>query len=162
MTEQQTLDQIKIVVDRISPKYVFQGFTLDDVKQEAYIICIKALDRYDGIRPLENFLSYNLSRRLINLIRDNLFLKDDSEEKKKIAMPGQLSGETYNGYYFDQQIDAVDIKHLAKQIDEQLPHIYRASYLKLINGVHVAKKEKEELIEMIKIIAHDSGYREED
>jgi DNA-directed RNA polymerase specialized sigma24 family protein len=162
MTEESVLEQIKIVVDRISPKYTFHGFAVEDVKQEAYIICIKALDRYDGVRPLENFLSYNLSRRLINLIRDNLFLKDDNEEKKRIAVPGQLSGETYNGYYFDSQVDAVDFKHLAEEIDKTLPPIYRADYLKLINGVHVPKKQKEELIEIIKIIAHEAGYREED
>jgi DNA-directed RNA polymerase specialized sigma24 family protein len=71
MTEQQVIDQIKIVVNRIAPKYTFNTYDVDDIKQEAFIICMDALERYDNKRPLENFLSVHLSNRLKNFVRDN-------------------------------------------------------------------------------------------
>lgn len=68
-----TQEQIKTilrVIDRIAPSYVFGFYEVDDIKQESYIICHEALQRWDQIRPLENFLSKNLSNRLKTLIRD--------------------------------------------------------------------------------------------
>ena len=45
MTKEEVLDKIKLVVDRISPKYTFHGYDVDDIKQEAFMICMDALDR---------------------------------------------------------------------------------------------------------------------
>ena len=42
MTEEQVVDQIQIVVDLMAPKYTFYGYTTDDIKQEAFIICLEA------------------------------------------------------------------------------------------------------------------------
>ena len=74
MDEQDVLDIIETICNRISPKYTFYGYTVDDIKQESFIICVEALNRYDGIRPLENFLSVNLSNRLKTFMRDNYFM----------------------------------------------------------------------------------------
>ena len=74
MTREEVLDKINLVVNRISPKYTFHGYDLDDIKQEAFMICMDALNRYDQKRPLENFLSVNLSNRLKNFILLNTFL----------------------------------------------------------------------------------------
>ena len=93
MTEQQVIDQIKIVCDRISPRYTFYGYTVDDIKQEAFIICMEALNRYDEARPLENFLSVNLSNRLKNFVRDNHFIGDENVDRQKVYQPAQLDYE---------------------------------------------------------------------
>ena len=79
MTKDEVIDKIKIVVDRIAPRYTFHGYDIDDMKQEAFIICIDALDRYDQKRPLENFLAVNLSNRLKNFVRDNYCSNKDSD-----------------------------------------------------------------------------------
>jgi RNA polymerase sigma factor (sigma-70 family) len=89
MTHEQTIDQITIVINRIAPKYTFRDYDVEDIKQEAFMICMDALDRYDTNRPLENFLSVHLSNRLKNFVRDNYFVKDD-EDKKKVLAPKQL------------------------------------------------------------------------
>jgi hypothetical protein len=57
MTEGDVMITIERVSSRIAPKYVTYGYTLDDMKQEAFIMCVEALPRYDNKRPLENFLS---------------------------------------------------------------------------------------------------------
>lgn len=89
LKEDEVLDKIELVINRIAPKYTFHGYDLNDIKQEAFIICYEALERYDQKRPLENFLSVNLSNRLKNFIRDNNFTKS-SEDKRKVLSPKQL------------------------------------------------------------------------
>ena len=86
MTKDQVVDQINVVVNRIAPKYTFYGYQADDLKQEAFIICMEALPRYDAKRPLENFLSVHLSNRLKNFVRDNHFT---SNEEQKAAKGGR-------------------------------------------------------------------------
>jgi RNA polymerase sigma factor (sigma-70 family) len=149
MTEQQVVDQINIVVNRISARYTFHGYEVEDIKQEAFIICMDALDRYDPSRPLENFLSVHLSNRLKNFVRDNFYTKDE-EEKKKILKPSSLSYDDYIPHEEKVEDDKIDAQSLQKTIDIKLPAEYRSDYLKIINDVYVPKKRREEIIEIIK------------
>jgi len=156
MTQEQVIDQINIVVNRISARYIFHGYELDDIKQEAFIICMDAMDRYDQTRPLENFLSVHLSNRLKNFVRDNYYTKDQ-EEKKKIVKPSSLSYEDIVPMYINEIDDTLDAIEFQKIIDEKLPAEYRADYLKIINDVYVPKKRREEVIYIIKEILDEEG-----
>ena len=51
LKEDEVLDKIELVINRIAPKYTFHGYDLNDIKQEAFIICYEALERYDQKRP---------------------------------------------------------------------------------------------------------------
>jgi DNA-directed RNA polymerase specialized sigma24 family protein len=157
-TKEEVCELINVVVNRIAPSYTFYGYEVSDIKQESWIICMKALDRYDGIRPLENFLSRNLANRLKTLIRDNHFNKDSSEDKKRVLMPGQLSNEESTHFYETFMLDDMDVGELVDIIDNEIPFKHRANYIKLINGNHIPKKEKEELIEIVQKIAHAYGF----
>jgi RNA polymerase sigma factor (sigma-70 family) len=156
MTEQQVVDQINIVVNRISSRYTFHGYEVEDIKQEAFIICMDAMDRYDPSRPLENFLSVHLSNRLKNFVRDNFYTKDE-EEKKKILKPSSLSYEDYAPHQEQVEDDKIDAQALQKTIDMRLPAEYRSDYLKIINDVYVPKKRREEIIEIIKELLDEEG-----
>lgn len=161
MTEQEVINQIHVVINRIAPKYTFNGYDVDDIKQEAFIICMDALKRYDNKRPLENFLSVHLSNRLKNFIRDNYYVKDE-EEKKKVLKPKSLSSEDFipqspSRVNID---DLLDAKSIQKLLDKHLPSSYRSDYLKLINEVYVPKKRREELIELIKELVERHGHEE--
>lgn len=70
LTEEEVLSVIEKVVGKISAKYKFGIYDLDDIRQEARILCMTALAQYDGERPLENFLSIHVRNRLITLRRD--------------------------------------------------------------------------------------------
>jgi RNA polymerase sigma factor (sigma-70 family) len=159
MTEQQVIDQIQIVVDRISSKYTFHGYEVDDIKQEAFIICMDALDRYDQKRPLENFLAVHLSNRLKNFIRDNFYTKDE-EDKKKIMKPKSLSNEDFIPTSYHNTDDHIDAQSIQYIIDTQLAPEHRADYLKIINDVYVPKKRREEVLEIIKELVEREGYEE--
>lgn len=157
MKKEDVIKQIKLVVDRISPKYTFNGYDLDDIKQEAFIICMDALNRYDQKRPLENFLSVHLSNRLKNFVRDNFYTKNE-EDKKKILSPKSLSYEDYipdDEPNHDNHIDANEIK---KIVDKYLPSEYRSDYLKIISNVYVPKKRQDEVIRLVKDILKENGY----
>lgn len=152
MTEQEVIDQINKVIDRISSKYTFYGYDVNDIKQESFIICIDALDRYDEKRPLENFLSVHLSNRLKNFVRDN-YSFSNNQEKRKVSSPMQLSYEEnveHNGAN-----NSLEFKDLDSIISERLPARYRSDYLKFINNVNMTKIKKEKIIALIKDILGD-------
>jgi DNA-directed RNA polymerase specialized sigma24 family protein len=154
MTKQEVLETIDIIINRIAPKYTFQGYEVDDIKQEAFLICADALHRYDPSRPLENFLSVNLSNRLKNFVRDNNYTKSD-ERKKKALLPVSLSNDDH---IEDHRVElSIDTQEIIELVDEEISIEYRADYLKIINGVHVPKKRKLEVIEHIKDILDEKG-----
>ncbi len=70
MTEEQVLVIIQKIVNRTCSKFVFGYYDREDIKQEAFMAAMKALEKYDNIRPLENFLQVDISNKLKNLKRD--------------------------------------------------------------------------------------------
>ena len=157
MTREQVLEKIELVVNRISPKYTFHGYDVDDIKQEAFMICMDALDRYDQKRPLENFLSVNLSNRLKNFVRDNFFVGQD-ENKRNVLCPKQLTFESSVAEECEDNLDRkIDFNTLRSLIDEHLPAEYRSDYLKILSDVYISKKRREHIIEVIKGIIDENG-----
>lgn len=158
MSERQVLEKIQLVVDRISPRYIFSGYDLDDIKQEAFIICVKALERYNyKVGPLENFLSINLSNRLKNFIRDNYYKKGD-EDKKKVMNPSALSYDYVDSSSPIEQ--KILLKEISSIVDECLSSELRSDYLKLMGGHSIPKKRKLEIMEAVYNILKEHGYDE--
>lgn len=161
MTEDQVVSQINVVCERIAPRYVFYGYTKEDIMQESFIICIEALNRYEEGRPLENFLSVNLSNRLKTFMRDNYFIGNSNEARKKLAQPSQLE---YEDKLIDEadenSYDGLDIKDMVLAIDKHIPASIRMDYLKIVNDIYIAKQRREEVIDIIKTILQEHGYYE--
>lgn len=165
MTEEKVIDIITTVCNRISPKYTFYGYTIDDIKQEAFIICIEALNRYDGVRPLENFLSVNLSNRLKTFMRDNFFTGTSNEDRKKVFQPAQLDYEDHiidEKKKFSTSYEGLDMEDMIRAVDKHIPASIRMDYLKITNDIYVAKSRREEIIEKIKEILEEHGYEDEE
>lgn len=164
MTEQQVVDQINIVCNRIAPRYTFYGYTIDDIKQESFIICMEALNRYDQKRPLENFLSVNLSNRLKNFVRDNHFVGDDNPERQRVIQPAQLD---YEDGIIDERkkysisYDSIEEQNMISIIDQYLPADMRMDYLKMINDIYVTKQRKDDILTVINVLLKEYGYHEE-
>ena len=154
LSEDQVIAQIKTVVDRIAPKYTFSGYDAEDIKQEAFIICMDALDRYDPSRPLENFLSVHLSNRLKNFVRDNHYTSKDDDSKKKLLNPKQFINDDITNDC-RQYIDNIDLSDIKDKIDNNLPPNMRSDYLKMLNNVYVPKKRREEIVKTIRNIAEN-------
>lgn len=164
MTEQEVVDQIATVCNRIAPRYTFYGYTVDDIKQESFIICLEALNRYDEARPLENFLSVNLSNRLKNFVRDNHFTGEENVERRKVYQPAQLEYEDSivdKAEKYFVSYDSIEYRNMAKIIDQYLPANIRMDYLKIINDVYITKQRREEILEIINELLREHGYHEE-
>ena len=153
MKEEEVIDVIENVINKIAPKYTFKDYDLEDIKQESFIICIDALNRYDGKRPLENFLSVHLSNRLKNFIRDNHYVKDNIH-KKKIKAPQYIIDDNYINTDYDLESEIIN-KEIFDKIDEELPANLREDYLKILNNISITKQRKEKLFDTIKRILTD-------
>jgi hypothetical protein len=71
MTEEEVVDIIDKVVSRLAWKFRFGFHTVDDIKQQGWLVAWEGLETYDNIRPLENFLWTHVRNRLYNFKRDN-------------------------------------------------------------------------------------------
>jgi RNA polymerase sigma factor (sigma-70 family) len=160
MTHDQVIKQIDKVINRIAPRYTFYGYTVDDMKQEAFIMCMDALSRYEPPRPLENFLSVHLSNRMKNFVRDNHFTNTDDEDRVKVFQPAQLDHEhallDYRPEYSNEE--KIDYNSMQKIINHKLPANMRMDYLKMINDVYITKQRREEITIMIREILVEYGY----
>lgn len=156
LSEEETIQVITNVVDRIAPKYTFNGYETEDMKQEAYIICLEALERYDSTRPLENFLSVNLSNRLKNFIRDN-FGNAKDVEKKKVNAPLNISNAECCLPSVDFLSESIENKEIYNIIDKKIPTKLREDFLKFTNGVYINKIKKQQLLEVIQEILNEEG-----
>jgi DNA-directed RNA polymerase specialized sigma24 family protein len=163
MTEEEVMTQIKKVVDKIAHNYTFPGFVIADLKQEAFIICMEALDRYIPGRPLENFLSVHLSNRLKNFVRDNHHT-DPTSDKGKIVQPAQLNNEDSlldGSEKFKVDYTSLDVLAMKSCIDRHLPSSLRMDYLKVVNEAYLPKKRREQVMDEIKEILIEHGLHKE-
>lgn len=56
---------------KLSYKFKFGYHDIEDMKQQAAIFALEGLEKYDGVRPLENFLWTHVRNRLFNFKRNN-------------------------------------------------------------------------------------------
>lgn len=72
LTEEEFVYAVNRVIALVAPSFVFSYYDFDDISQHCWVEVLKALPKYDGIRPLENFVFTHCRNRLINLWRDEL------------------------------------------------------------------------------------------
>ena len=69
MTEEQVTQTILDVAKKIAHKFKFGSFEEEDLINEAFILSVEGLEKYDESRPLPNFLYVHIKNRLGNLKR---------------------------------------------------------------------------------------------
>jgi DNA-directed RNA polymerase specialized sigma subunit len=146
------------VIDRIAPKYTFSYYEIDDIKQESYIICLDALEKYDQNRPFENFISKHLSNRLKTLIRDKYSRSNIESEKheklnrnKKNLMDLKVCEDAYK-ICEDNIIDRMSTNEAVEILMKELPPSMRNNFYRLANGVSIQSSKKNALFNKVKEI----------
>ena len=169
MTEQEVTETINRVASRYAYKFQFAYYTPEDIKQEAFIIAMEALDRYDDSRPLENFLAVHIKNRLNNFKRDKFYRQTNNEDdinnsKKYLMEPLDISNirdEFENNMRVDDDfIVTIENKELLNLIDEHLDVSLRSDYLRILHNVYVSKPRREQIYVEITQILRDHGYEE--
>lgn len=157
MTEEQVVSTILKISSRLASKYTFPNFEQDDISQEAFIIGMEALDRYDGIRPLENFLSIHIRNRLKNFKRDNYYRPDEgkAEEiqkgKKKLLDAGNI--DDMRAFIIAKEYaSSLEERELLEYIDKNLSTNLRSDYLRFKNEQPLSKTKKSHLVEELRNI----------
>lgn len=150
MTETQVLETIQIVTNRLKSRFTFKYYDEDDISQESFLICISALERYDGKRPLENFLYVNLRNRLKSFIRDNY---------KKIVGDTILENENF---ILDNEFERSSfIVNFEKRIDELLTPDLRNDYWRIKDGIKLPRPRRVRLENKIReLIKEGEIYNE--
>lgn len=164
-SESGVLHTFTVVINRIAPRYTFYGYAVQDIKQEAFMICMDALERFDPKRgiPLENFASVHLSNRLKNFVRDHHIYQEQNDDRIKIVQPGQLDNDNLIVDGREHELDneeRIDYKELSNLINKKLPASMRADYLKMQSDVYISKNRRDEIIAEITAIVKDNSNEE--
>ena len=66
MTEDEVIKTIRAVAKKLSAKYKYGFHEQEDMEQEAFLIAIRAMEKYDEAQPLENYLTVCLRHTFLN------------------------------------------------------------------------------------------------
>lgn len=187
MTKEEVLKTIEKVVAIVSKKYTFAYFTLEDIQQEARLLALKVLPKYDGVRRLDNFLYIHLNNRLTNLLRDTTHHihppclpchqnKYDLCEYKQMnegpceryliwQKKNRIKHNIVNPHGIEKVDKSVNAKvgesfayeELKNKIDEALPINLRQPYLKMLAGIKVSKPQREAVQKAVLDILQKKG-----
>lgn len=158
MDEAHVTDVIMKISRRLAPRYVFSGYDVEDIEQEAFLIGCAGLEKYDPTRPLENFMYTHINNRLKTFKRDNYYRMDYGssaqkiqDRKKNLIEPVSIDS-IYSVYSRDNTTNDVHIQEMLDLIDRHLPAQLRRDYLKLQANASLPKNRKAHIIETIERI----------
>jgi len=157
MTEEQVVATITRVSSRLANKFTFPNYEADDIIQEAFIIGMEAMNRYDGVRPLENFLSIHIKNRLKNFKRDNYYRQDEGKAqeiqngKKKLLDASSIDNIKYL-VVNSECSTSLEERELCEYIDLHLPANMRSDFLRFKNDQTLTKTKKVNLLNHLKLI----------
>lgn len=140
MTETQVLNLIMEIAEKHASKRAFAIYDADDIKQECFLIAVEALEKYNGVYPLENYLRVSILNRLKNFHR----------KYNKKELPIEVLGETPLEVLLT--VENTDIPEIDDIIDNNLDSYLREDYLKYVNNVKIPKNREAHLLGRLKEI----------
>lgn len=165
-TEEEIVETIDRVIKRYVDRFTFGYYDYDDIYQEAFIIAMDGLKRYDESRPLENFLSIHVRNRLITFIRDNYYRQDIMTERgiqinevKKMLIDTldieNIDSDYENNMQREFSFEELYLKELRSIIDRRIHTSYREDYLKFLDGFKLTPARLNNLIEHLRDILRE-------
>lgn len=165
LSEQEVIEVITRVSKKLAPKFVFASYEAEDIEQEAFLMGVEGLDRYDSSKPLENFMYTHINNRLKNFKRDNYYRFDYGnaqriqDRKKNILEPMDIAA-LYSVSTEDETVSNAHIAETVELIDRKLPAELRGDYLRLQTNSPLPKGRKAIIIQVIEDIVN-GDYDEE-
>lgn len=159
---QEHLSIIRKVANNIAPGYIFGYFSKEDIIHEAIIIGMDGYNKWDGIRPLENFISVHISNRLKNLRRDNYYRAEkniseesqrNNEAKRNIMSPLSLTPNMFQKFTYEDF--SVDNRDEVEFILDNLNPLLKNDFLRLANGVQITRARKEAVYQKVRELIED-------
>ena len=157
LTQDEVVSTITKVCKKLAPKYVFASYEIEDIEQEAFMMGVEGLNRYDTNKPLENFMYTHINNRLKNFKRDNYYRFDYGnaqkiqDRKKSILEPVDITA-LYCISTDDETVDNAHLSEMLDLIDRTLPADLRSDYLKLRTNSPLPKGRKAIIVQAIEDI----------
>lgn len=166
-----TLMTIRRIAKKLAPKYTFGYFEKEDIEQEAIIIGLECLDRYDSnLGNLSTFLYHHINNRLKNFKRDHYY-----QPRIKCPLCGGFNLNCPSCLSFEWQMevkrnlmepitledapcfteDTLEQQELFEIIESHLPQDLRQDYLKLKEDITIPYNRKIRLIETLREIVEE-------
>lgn len=159
VTEQEFVEIVQRIAKRISHRYVFTSYEPCDIEQEAFLIAVEGLDRYNSSKPLENFLYVHINNRLKNLKRKVYYRIETGEAQKiqdvKRHILEAVDIDATQNASNDCISSEANIKEILNLIDEKLPSSLRGDYLRIKNKGKITKARKNKVVKAIDNIIGD-------
>ena len=157
MTNEQ-YDIIDKVVRRIASKYVFGPYDYEDVCQTAWEFALMALAKWDGTRPLENFMAVVLPNKLKNFKRNKYYrlgvgekYADTNESKRKLMEMAEYFDSEEDKDYLEKLNEADAVRRVLAKLSPSI----RADFLRLANGVCLSKLRRDKVYNQVREILKD-------
>lgn len=180
LTEEEVMTAMNKAVALLAQTFAFGYYDSDDIRQEAYILGLEALPRYDPGRPLENFLYSHIKNRLINFKRDKYHRTDPpckicaehgrhpngevcakytawkrrNASKQNLMRPldiQNLSDENEKSIRHSHNIvDEASLLEAKALVDQHLPVELRSIYLRIQAGESIPKAKRAKLEEFLR------------
>jgi len=154
ITEEEAIALIRKIVSIQAACYYIVGYERADMEQEGFIICWKAYKtKWDGVRPLENFLVIHLSRRFKNLVRDITKAQGSYiEAAKNLMSPISLDSVNWDNEsicYEDDIYENIRIQECKDKINSSIPPYLKKDFLKMLDGVKISKTKSDKIKEIM-------------
>ena len=165
LSEQEVIEVITRVSKKLAPKFVFASYETGDIEQEAFLMGVEGLTRYDSSKPLENFMYSHINNRLKNFKRDNYYRFDYGnaqriqDRKKNILEPMDIAA-LYSVSTEDETVTNAHMSEMIELIDRKLPAELRGDYLRLQTNTPLPKGRKAIITQAIESIINGE-YDEE-
>lgn len=179
-----TLKTIQKVCKRLAVKYRFGFYDTEDIEQEAFIMALDALPRFNPeISSLETFLYIHINNKLKTFKRDHYLRRDftcaycgrkDPEcehckrrewrhaAKKHLMEPIDIDNVNCdaerNMYVNADFLIDVELTEILNLINQNLEICFREDYLKMLEGITIPKNKRQVIKAKIFEILEDNGY----
>lgn len=169
MVNEETQVALDKVCRRIASKYYVPGYDKRDVYQEAYLIGLEILGKYDPERnpKVENFLNVSINNRFQNFIR----IKSENKkncgcceyESCKKCRYRESKAKVIHMQQFTENFDYTDniefyrekLHDLLPLIDLKLPVSMRDDWRRILDDSHVVRSRRFEILDEIREIVKE-------
>ena len=185
-TESEVIDIINTVADRLCYKFKFGYHSAEDMKQQARLFAWQGMEKYDGKRPLENFLWTHVRNRLYNFKRNNYSRLEKPcdtceffKNKRCMAFDDQMECTLYKGWSdrnnakkslmhsvsvdFDQKeedntiLSTIQTKEILQLLDCELHVSFREDWIRFTNNLKLSKIKRDKLLEEIHRVLQENN-----
>lgn len=176
-TTPKILKLIRSIAHKIAPKYTFGFYEVEDIEQEAIIIALEGLPRYNPeLGALTTFLYTHINNRLKSFKRDNYYRSrvcpqcgsSEPSPDCESCMLYEWRAETRRNLVETISIDyindqneknthvypdtSIEDKEIFDIIESKLPLELRTDYFRLKDGATISHSRKTHILEEIRNI----------